>query len=160
MGGEPTFVSLDDMTSPQWRVDADGPEKRTLANQLAAALADRFAKGGLVQRGQGKWYPGEDQPRWQIGLVWRADGESLWSDPALLADPSAESGAEEEAPARAEALARAVTADLGLPAEQLRACYEDPLARLLAEVNRPDGPRPDVDPARGHSGPGRGARPG
>ena len=87
MGGEPTFVSVDDMTSPQWTVAADGPEKRALANQLAAALADRFAKGGLVQRSQGKWYPGEDQPRWQIGLVWRADGEPLWSDPALLADP-------------------------------------------------------------------------
>ncbi len=89
MGGEPTFVCIDDMTSAQWRVAADGPEKRALANQLAAALADRFAKGGLVQRGQGKWYPGEDRPRWQIGLVWRRDGEELWSDPALLADPYA-----------------------------------------------------------------------
>ena len=28
MGGEPTFVSIDDMTSPQWTVAADGPEKR------------------------------------------------------------------------------------------------------------------------------------
>ena len=147
MGGEPTFVSMDDMTSPQWRVAADGPEKRIRANQLAAALADRYAKGGLVQHGHGKWYPGEDQPRWQIGLVWRRDGEALWSDPTLLADPGSTSAAEEEAPVRAEALARAVTADLGLPAEQLRACFEDPLARLLAEVNRPDGPRPDVDPA-------------
>jgi uncharacterized protein (DUF2126 family)/transglutaminase-like putative cysteine protease len=147
MGGEPTFVSLDDMTSPQWRVAADGPEKLTLANQLAAALADRFAKGGLIQHGQGKWYPGEDRPRWQIGLVWRRDGENLLSDPALLADPYASSGAEEEAPALAEALARAVTADFGLPAEALRPCYEDPLARLLDEVNRPDGPRPEVDPS-------------
>ncbi len=144
MGGEPTFVSIDDMTSPQWRIAADGPEKRVLANQLAAALADRFAKGGLVQHGQGKWYPGEDRPRWQIGLVWRRDGEEMWSDPGLLANPGADSAAD-DAPARAQELARAVTADFGLPAEALRPCYEDPLARLLAEVNRPDGPRPDTD---------------
>ena len=58
MGGEPTFVSVDDMISPQWRVAADGPEKRVLANRLAGALAERYAKGGLTQRGQGKWYPG------------------------------------------------------------------------------------------------------
>ena len=87
MGGEPTFVSSDDMTSAQWTVAADGAEKRQSANRLAAALADRFAKGGLVQRSEGKWYPGEPLPRWQIGLIWRSDGEQLWSDPALLADP-------------------------------------------------------------------------
>ncbi len=28
MGGEPTFVSVDDMTSAQWTIAADGPEKR------------------------------------------------------------------------------------------------------------------------------------
>ena len=38
MGGEPTFVSIDDMTSPQWTVAADGPEKRALANELAVRL--------------------------------------------------------------------------------------------------------------------------
>ena len=147
MGGEPTFVSVDDMVSPQWRVAADGPEKRVLANRLAAALAERYAKGGLTQRGQGKWYPGEDQPRWQIGLVWRADEQPLWSDPARLADPHEEAAAVEDAPARAEALARAITADLGLPESQLRLCYEDPLARLLNQVSEPEGPRPDGDPA-------------
>jgi uncharacterized protein (DUF2126 family) len=75
------------MTSAQWTVAADGPEKREVANRLAAALQDRYAKGGLVQRGEGKWYPGEQLPRWQIGLIWRADGEPLWSDSALFADP-------------------------------------------------------------------------
>jgi uncharacterized protein (DUF2126 family)/transglutaminase-like putative cysteine protease len=146
MGGEPTFVSVDDMTSPQWTVAADGPEKRALANRLAAALADRFAKGGLVQRSQGKWYPGEPLPRWQIGLVWRADGEQLWTDPSLLADPFDEAAADPNAPARAEALARAITADFGLPDDQLRPVFEDPLAQLLAEVAEPEGPRPGFDP--------------
>ena len=40
-----------------------------------------------MQRSQGKWYPGEPLPRWQIGLHWRTDGEPLWTDDALLADP-------------------------------------------------------------------------
>ena len=148
MGGEPTFVSVDDPTSAQWTIAADGPEKRVLANRLAQALAEEFAKGGLVQRSQGKWYPGEAQPRWQIGLIWRCDGEPLWSDPSLLADPFEADQAYEDAPARAEALARAVTADFGLPAEQLRPCFEDPLARLADEVGRPEGPRPTGEPER------------
>ena len=148
MGGEPTFVAADDMVSPQWRVAADGPEKRVLANRLAGLLAERYAKGGLTQRGQGKWYPGEDLPRWQIGLVWRTDEQPLWSDPARLADPQDPAAAIDDAPARAEALARVLTDDLGLPETQLRPCYEDPLARLLSEVSEPEGPRPDHDPDR------------
>ena len=146
MGGEPTFVSVDDMTSAQWTVAADGPEKRELANRLAGALAERFAHGGLVQRGQGKWYPGESLPRWQIALIWRTDGEPLWSDPALLADPHRPASTDPDAAARAEALARAITADFGLPAEQLQACFEDPLAALAEEVRKPAGPRPEFDP--------------
>jgi uncharacterized protein (DUF2126 family)/transglutaminase-like putative cysteine protease len=146
MGGEPTFVSAEDMTSAQWTVAADGPEKRELANRLAAALADRYAKGGLVQRGEGKWYPGEPLPRWQIGLIWRSDGEPLWSDPALLADPFDAAKADPDAAASAEQLARAITADFELPEEQLVPAFEDPLARLEAEMSQPIGPRPTFDP--------------
>ena len=144
MGGEPTFVSIDDMTSAQWTVAADGPEKRELANRLAAALADRFAKGGLVQRSEGKWYPGEPLPRWQIGLIWRSDGEQLWSDPALLADPFDAAKSDPDAAASAERLARAITADFGLPDEQLQPAFEDPLARLATEVSEPAGPASDA----------------
>jgi uncharacterized protein (DUF2126 family) len=148
MGGEPTFVSVDDMTSPQWTVAADGPEKRALANDLAARLFDGFAKGGLVQRSQGKWYPGEPLPRWQIGLIWRTDGQPLWADPALLADPYDEDAGYENAAEAAEQVARLVTARLGLPNDALHPCFEDPLAALAAEVGKPEGPRPnaDVDP--------------
>ena len=146
MGGEPTFVSTDDMTSAQWTVAADGPEKRQLANRLAAALADRFASGGLVQRSEGKWYPGEPLPRWQIGLIWRSDGEQLWSDPALLADPFDSASPDLDAAASAERLARVITADFGLPDDQLQPAFEDPLARLAAEVSKPAGPDPGRDP--------------
>jgi uncharacterized protein (DUF2126 family)/transglutaminase-like putative cysteine protease len=146
MGGEPTFVSADDMTSAQWTVAADGPEKQEIANRLAAALAERFAKGGVVQRGEGKWYPDEPLPRWQIRLIWRSDSEQLWSDPALLADPFDAAKADADAAASAERLARAITADFGLPDEALQPAYEDPLTRLLAEVSQPAGPRPAFDP--------------
>src|SRR4029453_2986289 len=146
MGGEPTFVSADDMTSAQWTVAADGPEKREIANRLAAALGERFAKGGVVQRGEGKWYPDEPLPRWQIRLIWRSDGELLWSDPALLADPFDAAKADPAPPASAEGVARGITADFGLPDEALQPAFEDPLARLVTEVSQPAGPRPAFDP--------------
>jgi uncharacterized protein (DUF2126 family)/transglutaminase-like putative cysteine protease len=155
MGGEPTFVSIDDMTSPQWTVAADGPEKRKLADELAVRLFADLAPGGLIQRSQGKWYPGEALPRWQIGLIWRADGEPLWSDPSLLANPfdgptADDSSAQEQAAAAAERLARLVTERLGLPTDALQACYEDPFAALAAEVARPEGEPPATgdDPLR------------
>jgi uncharacterized protein (DUF2126 family)/transglutaminase-like putative cysteine protease len=141
MGGEPTFVSVDDMTSAEWTVAADGAHKRELANRLSAALAERFATGGLVQRSQGKWYPGEPLPRWQIGMHWRTDGEPLWNDPALSADPFDPEQAREDAEARAETYAKGVATEFGLPEEQCLPCYEDPLAALAAELSQPEGPR-------------------
>jgi len=154
MGGEPTFVSRDDMTSPQWNTDADGPEKRELANRLAERLRQLYAAGGVVHRGQGKWYPGEPLPRWNIALQWRTDGVPLWQDPGLFADPWQEGRADPEADAHAEALARRVTQVLGLPPEQLRPAYEDVFASVAEEVRRPVGERPDepgLDDARWRS---------
>jgi hypothetical protein len=87
VGGEPTFVSIDNLVDPEWTTDADGPHKRERASALAARLKKVWAPQGLVQRSQGKWYPGEPLPRWQIGLHWRNDGQPLWSDEELLADP-------------------------------------------------------------------------
>src|SRR5436305_10702797 len=87
VGGEPTFVSIDNQVDPEWTTDADGPHKRERASALAARLKQLWAPQGLTQRGQGKWYPGEPLPRWQIGLHWRTDGQSLWHDESLLADP-------------------------------------------------------------------------
>jgi uncharacterized protein (DUF2126 family)/transglutaminase-like putative cysteine protease len=145
MGGEPTFVSIDDMTSPQWTIAADGPDKRERANALAAALASHFGEGGLIQRSQGKWYPGEPLPRWQIALIWRRDGEPLWGAPRLLADPFDESQADPAATDKAQAFAAAVTKQFGLPQSQCLPCFEDPMVALTAEIQKPDGPRSDQE---------------
>ncbi|WP_134768127.1 transglutaminase family protein [Nocardioides sp. 1609] len=145
MGGEPTFVSRDDATTAQWNSDADGPEKRALAAGLAERLRETYARGGVVHRGQGKWYPGEPLPRWNIALQWRTDGLPLWQDPSLLSDPWADAptDADPGAVEQAEALARRITKVLGLPPEHLLPAYEDPLAALASEVRQPAGARPD-----------------
>ncbi len=85
MGGEPTFVSIDDPESAQWNTDADGPEKRELSHDLIFRLRDQFGKGAMLHYGQGKWYPGEPLPRWQYGLFWRKDGYPVWKDISLIA---------------------------------------------------------------------------
>src|SRR6185295_5980063 len=85
MGGEPTFVSIDDMDGEEWNTLALGPEKRRRAGLLFRRLADRFARGPLLHFGQGKWYPGEQLPRWALGCWWRKDGQPIWRDPHLTA---------------------------------------------------------------------------
>ncbi len=88
MGGEPTFVSIDDMESEQWNTSADGTHKRERANELIQNLRKFFGKQGLIHFGQGKWYPGEPIPRWALSLYWRNDNLPLWKDNNLLADLS------------------------------------------------------------------------
>ncbi|MRI02549.1 IMP dehydrogenase [Kriegella sp. EG-1] len=85
MGGEPTFVSVDDMEGEEWNTAADGEHKRELASALSLRLLNTFGKGGLLHHAQGKWYPGEPLPRWLIGIHWRKDGEFVWKNPELLA---------------------------------------------------------------------------
>jgi transglutaminase-like putative cysteine protease len=86
MGGEPTFVSIDDMESEQWNTAADGTDKQKLSNVLIHKLSESFGKGGLFHYGQGKWYPGEPTPRWQMALYWRKDGQPIWKNKNWFAD--------------------------------------------------------------------------
>jgi len=88
MGGEPTFVSIDDMEGVEWNTGALGEHKRQLAGDLLLRLKQRFAPGAALHFGQGKWYPGEVLPRWALGCFWRADNEPVWHDPKLIADDS------------------------------------------------------------------------
>ncbi|WP_179470787.1 transglutaminase family protein [Mycolicibacterium vinylchloridicum] len=144
VGGEPTFVSVDNQVDEEWITAADGPHKRERASVLAARLKAVWAPGGLVQRNQGKWYPGEPLPRWQIGIHWRRDGKPLWSDPALLADPWGSEYVEVK-PESAQQLLSVIADDLGLPATQVRPAYEDPLSRLAHQVRMPSGDPVDPD---------------
>ena len=144
IGGEPTFVSVDNQVDEEWTTAADGPHKRERASVLAARLKSVWAPQGLVQRNQGKWYPGEPLPRWQIALYWRRDGQPLWTDAALLADPwSGERSAAD--PQAAQQLLSAIAASLGLPATQVRPAYEDALSRLATAVRLPEGKAVDAD---------------
>jgi uncharacterized protein (DUF2126 family)/transglutaminase-like putative cysteine protease len=88
MGGEPTFVAASDMDADEWNTEALGPTKKALATSLFWKLRDQYAPKGLVHFGQGKWYPGEQLPRWALNLYWRKDGEPLFSEQSLYADES------------------------------------------------------------------------
>ena len=134
MGGEPTFVSLDDRENPAWQFAALGGDKRVLAKNLLDRLRTRFAPGGLSMLTQGKWYPGEILPRWAMPCFWRLDGEPVWRDPARLADPDQP---RELAPEAAATFLTAVAAKLGVPADYVLPVREDTPYYLWKERTLP-----------------------
>ena len=116
-GGEPTFVSIDDMEGPEWNYAASSPKKRELAETLLRRLADSFASGGFLHIGQGKWYPGEPLPRWALGVYWRTDGKPLWRDRTLIADTRARRA--QPTSRLAQRFAATLATNLGLDAARL-----------------------------------------
>ena len=122
MGGEPTFVSIDDRSHAEWHTAAVGPNKRALADRLIRRLRDRFAPGGMLHYGQGKWYPGESLPRWAFALYWRADGVPLWKNPERIA---AEHMDHQPTVEDARAMTAAIARRLGLDATYMVPAFED-----------------------------------
>ncbi len=134
MGGEPTFVSVEDIDGAEWNTTALGPTKYGRADALLRRLRERFAPSGLLHHGQGKWYPGESLPRWALGLYWRGDGEPIWRDPSLVADESAPAGLPSGV---AQTFISELAERLGVNPRQAVAGYEDVWYYLWKERRLP-----------------------
>ncbi len=134
MGGEPTFVSVDDMESPEWDTEADSPEKRKLAAELLKRLRNSFGPGGVLTYCQGKWYPGEPLPRWKFGCFWRKDGTRIWQNDTLLAEPYKDYGFDS---AHAEQFIQHLANSLNIDSDYIRPAYEDIVFFLWTEGKLP-----------------------
>ena len=134
MGGEPTFVATQDRDAPEWNTDALGPTKRDFGKRLLDKLYAQYGQGGLIHLGQGKWYPGEQLPRWALSLCWRKDGQAIWRNPALLAheaDPAQHSAAD------AQRFAQTLAQHLGVSDAHIQTAYEDTWYYLWRERRLP-----------------------
>ncbi len=139
MGGEPTFVSIDDRDAPEWNTAALGEAKYRQAGELLKRLQAKFSSGALLHIGQGKWYPGESLPRWAFGCYWRRDGVPLWEDQSLLAELDVDYGhTADDARLFIETLAE----KLGVEAKRCIPGYEDVWYHLWSERRLPT----NVDP--------------
>ena len=142
MGGEPTFVSIDDRSGAEWHTAAVGGNKRALADTLIRRLRDRFAPGGLLHYGQGKWYPGESLPRWAFALYWRADGVPMWKNAERIAPEQANYHPTAE---DARLLTEAIASKLGLDPSYATPAFEDFWHHVGKERALPDNVEP-TDP--------------
>ncbi|MBK1694135.1 IMP dehydrogenase [Chromatium weissei] len=134
MGGEPTFVSIDDMDGAEWNIDALGPTKKPLAEDLMRRLKNHFAPGGLLHIGQGKWYPGEQLPRWALSCYWRKDGVPVWRDSALFSQENQTYG---HTAVDAERFIHTLASHLGVDFNHAAPAYEDVWYYLWREARLP-----------------------
>jgi len=134
MGGEPTFVSIDDYESAEWNTAAVGPTKRVRGDDLIRRLKARFAPGGFLHYGQGKWYPGESLPRWTFSLYWRRDGKPVWRNDALVAREGYKAPTSVDG---AKAFSTGIAGRLGVGSEYVHPAYEDPAHWIIKEAQLP-----------------------
>ncbi len=134
MGGEPTFISIDNMDGDEWNTTADSPQKRKLSRNLLNRLQRTYAPQGLRYYGEGKWYPGEPLPRWSYDLIWRKDGKPIWHDQKWLGEPT---GKGSVTPKLAKKFARTLARALAVDDECVRTAYEDKYYYLWYEGQLP-----------------------
>ena len=137
LGGEPTFVSIDDMDAAEWNISADGAHKQALAQTLVRRLHHAFGKGGFLHTGQGKWYPGERLPRWKLAAYWRTDGLPVWNDATLFDGQQSDTEKGERAPGDSQTFIERLAEKLGLIDAAPIAAYEDAFYLLWEEGNLP-----------------------
>ena len=140
IGGEPTFVSIDHPDAPEWNTEAVGSTKRPLAAKLIKRLRERFAPGGLLHFGQGKWYPGEPLPRWAFALYWRQDGKPIWQQDHLIAE---EHSTSEVSPEDAKQFIHEIARRVEVGTQTIHPVYEDPWHFMAEERKLPE----TLDPA-------------
>ncbi|WP_018607853.1 DUF2126 domain-containing protein [Uliginosibacterium gangwonense] len=138
-GGEPTFVSIDDRDGAEWNTEALGPTKLKLSAELLVKLKAQYAPQGLQHFGQGKWYPGEQLPRWSLNLFWRKDGEPIWTHPELWAEEGRDYGT---TAAQAALFLRNLAQRLGVDSKYAFPAFEDAWYYLWRERRLPA----NVDP--------------
>jgi uncharacterized protein (DUF2126 family)/transglutaminase-like putative cysteine protease len=134
MGGEPTFVAVRDRDAAEWSTDALGPTKRSYAVALMDKLRRQYGANGFLHIGQGKWYPGEQLPRWALSLYWRTDGQPCWADPTLFAD---ERNPGHYTADDAQRFIRHLAGKLSVDAQCIQPAYEDTLYYLWRERRLP-----------------------
>ncbi len=140
IGGEPTFVASDDPDAPEWNTAAAGPTKRKFATELIQRLRSRYAPQGLLHYGQGKWYPGEQLPRWSFSLYWRRDGRPVWTDGTLIAKEDKDYGVTADT---AREFLQGVANRLEVDRLAVTPAYEDPWHFISQERKLPE----NLDPA-------------
>jgi len=134
MGGEPTFVAVNDRDAAEWNTDALGPTKRGFATELVHKLRDEYGQGGFLHFGQGKWYPGEQLPRWALNIYWRTDKQKVWANPALFADERVPTHYTSE---DARRFTQTLAKKLGMTDKYMESAYEDVWYYLWRERRLP-----------------------
>ncbi len=121
------FVHAPNAAAPEWTTGAMSDHKRTIAEQLASALRERVALGGVFHVGQTEWFNSETLPRWRISCLFRADGRPVWSDAALNAWPATK---QRPTPEDVKRFSRTLTRALGINVDWLIPAHEDALHEL------------------------------
>ena len=72
MGGEPTFVSIDDRDGAEWNTAALGPTQAPAGRRrCCGGCATASRRAGCCTSARASGIPGEPLPRWALGCYWR-----------------------------------------------------------------------------------------
>ena len=135
MGGEPTFVSIDDMDGAEWNTAAVGPNKRQLAGESdqAAAQAIRSRRPAALRPGQMVSRRAAAALGARLLLAARRRSRS-GQTPILIADERTDYGYGQ---AEAQTFVAALAAKLGVSPEMAIPAYEDVWYYLWKERRLP-----------------------